>query len=110
MNVSDIPEDQYTKFAADFPFEETPDQLQAIENVFKDLSNDKPMDWVICGDVTGPKMLPLEAPGEGHGRRLAEPPGGRAHVTKMNDFAQKSPGRQHDRAADQGAAIGERHV
>ena len=46
-----IPEDQYSIFANAFPFEETPDQLQAIEQVFKDMTSDKPMDRVICGDV-----------------------------------------------------------
>lgn len=43
--------DQYEKFAASFAFEETPDQLNAIEQVMKDMSSDKPMDRVICGDV-----------------------------------------------------------
>src|SRR5690606_29911271 len=42
---------QYDKFAASFPFEETPDQLNAIEQVFADMTSDKPMDRVICGDV-----------------------------------------------------------
>lgn len=46
-----IPLEQYQTFANAFPFEETPDQLQAIEQVFKDMSSDKPMDRVICGDV-----------------------------------------------------------
>ena len=46
-----IPEDDYAKFAASFPFEETPDQLNAIEQVFNDMSLEKPMDRVICGDV-----------------------------------------------------------
>ncbi len=46
-----IPQDQYETFAAGFPFEETPDQLQAIEQVFVDMASDKPMDRVICGDV-----------------------------------------------------------
>lgn len=46
-----IPQNQYDKFAADFPFEETPDQLNAIEQVFADMSSEKPMDRVICGDV-----------------------------------------------------------
>lgn len=45
-----VPE-QYNKFAAAFPFEETPDQLQAIEQVFADMTSNKPMDRVICGDV-----------------------------------------------------------
>ena len=46
-----IAADQYATFAAAFPFEETPDQLQAIERVFADLTSTKPMDRVICGDV-----------------------------------------------------------
>lgn len=47
----ELPVAQYETFAAGFPFEETPDQLQAIENVFKDMTSDRPMDRVICGDV-----------------------------------------------------------
>lgn len=46
-----IPEEQYNAFAAAFPFEETPDQLQAINAVFADMTSSKPMDRVICGDV-----------------------------------------------------------
>lgn len=46
-----IPQEQYATFAAAFPFEETPDQLQAIEQVYADLTSQKPMDRVICGDV-----------------------------------------------------------
>lgn len=46
-----LQEDQYNLFANGFPFEETPDQLQAIEQVFKDMTSDKPMDRVVCGDV-----------------------------------------------------------
>ena len=34
-----------------FPYEETPDQMAAIEDVKKDLEDDKPMDRLICGDV-----------------------------------------------------------
>ncbi|MEO8460123.1 MAG: transcription-repair coupling factor, partial [Dokdonella sp.] len=41
----------YDPFAAAFPFEETPDQLQAIEAVITDLASPKPMDRVVCGDV-----------------------------------------------------------
>jgi transcription-repair coupling factor (superfamily II helicase) len=47
----ELAKDQYAAFAATFPFEETPDQLQAIEQVFADMTSDKPMDRVICGDV-----------------------------------------------------------
>ncbi|AVP98433.1 transcription-repair coupling factor [Ahniella affigens] len=41
----------YEQFAAAFPFEETPDQLQAIEAVIADLVSPKAMDRVVCGDV-----------------------------------------------------------
>lgn len=50
-HIYELAEDQYSTFAAQFPFEETPDQLQAIEAVFADLTSEKPMDRVICGDV-----------------------------------------------------------
>lgn len=46
-----LPESQYSTFAAAFPFEETPDQQQAIEQVVKDMTAEKPMDRLICGDV-----------------------------------------------------------
>ncbi len=42
---------QYEAFAAAFPFEETPDQLRAIEQVIADMKSDKPMDRLVCGDV-----------------------------------------------------------
>jgi len=47
----DIHTDEYNLFAGSFPFEETPDQQQAIDNVVSDMSSDKPMDRVVCGDV-----------------------------------------------------------
>lgn len=43
--------DVYTSFAADFPFEETPDQATAIEAVIGDMAGETPMDRLICGDV-----------------------------------------------------------
>lgn len=45
------PEQEYAAFAAEFPFEETIDQQKAISEVIQDLTNSKPMDRVICGDV-----------------------------------------------------------
>jgi transcription-repair coupling factor (superfamily II helicase) len=41
----------YKEFEASFEYEETPDQVQAIEEVVKDMGNSKPMDRLICGDV-----------------------------------------------------------
>ena len=46
-----IDEMQYQAFAAAFPFEETPDQQTAIDNVIRDMRSAKPMDQLICGDV-----------------------------------------------------------
>ncbi|MFK5914595.1 MAG: transcription-repair coupling factor [Woeseiaceae bacterium] len=46
-----IDEMQYNAFAAGFPFEETPDQQTAIDNVIRDMRSPKPMDQLICGDV-----------------------------------------------------------
>ncbi len=41
----------YAEFAARFPFEETDDQLNAIEDVLSDLMSGRPMDRLVCGDV-----------------------------------------------------------
>ena len=42
---------EYAGFAQAFPFEETPDQEQAIADVLADLEADTPMDRIVCGDV-----------------------------------------------------------
>ena len=47
----DSPDEQYASFAAAFPFETTPDQHDAIEDVVKDMTSDSPMDRLVCGDV-----------------------------------------------------------
>ncbi|TAL10119.1 MAG: transcription-repair coupling factor [Nitrospirae bacterium] len=39
------------EFDAAFEFEETADQLRAIEDIRRDLESEKPMDRLICGDV-----------------------------------------------------------
>lgn len=39
------------EFEALFPYQETDDQLQAIEDVKADMEIDKPMDRLVCGDV-----------------------------------------------------------
>src|SRR3954471_10900906 len=36
---------------ASFPYRETPDQRDAIENVISDMESERPMDRLICGDV-----------------------------------------------------------
>ena len=45
------PEDDYRRFAAGFPFEETPDQAAAIEAVLADMGRAQAMDRLVCGDV-----------------------------------------------------------
>ncbi|WP_152207479.1 transcription-repair coupling factor [Marinobacter changyiensis] len=47
----DNPEEAYRAFAAGFPFEETPDQQAAIEAVLDDMTGERPMDRLVCGDV-----------------------------------------------------------
>ncbi len=41
----------YDAFAAAFPFEETPDQITAIDAILHDMAAPQPMDRVVCGDV-----------------------------------------------------------
>ncbi len=41
----------YQAFADAFPFEETPDQARAIDEVLADMEAGKPMDRLVCGDV-----------------------------------------------------------
>ncbi len=43
--------DWQNEFEAAFPYQETPDQAHAIEEVKRDLEKPKPMDRLICGDV-----------------------------------------------------------
>ncbi len=45
------PEGLWDEFCARFPYEETDDQLAAIDDVVGDLGSGKPMDRLICGDV-----------------------------------------------------------
>ncbi|MFO0705912.1 MAG: transcription-repair coupling factor [Nitrospira sp.] len=41
----------YHEFEAAFEYEETPDQLKAIQDITRDLESGKPMDRLVCGDV-----------------------------------------------------------
>ena len=43
--------DEYQAFSASFPFEETPDQQQAINAVIQDMGSPNAMDRLVCGDV-----------------------------------------------------------
>ncbi|WP_043769674.1 transcription-repair coupling factor [Roseivivax isoporae] len=45
------PPGAWDAFSARFPYEETDDQLRAIEDVMADLQSGHPMDRLICGDV-----------------------------------------------------------
>lgn len=47
----EIPDAAYDRFAAAFPFEETPDQEAAIEAVIGDMTSNGVMDRLVCGDV-----------------------------------------------------------
>lgn len=42
---------EFREFEARFPFDETPDQLKAIEAVLSDLESGRVMDRLVCGDV-----------------------------------------------------------
>jgi transcription-repair coupling factor (superfamily II helicase) len=43
--------DDYNNFEANFPYQETDDQLRAIHDVIRDMQKPTPMDRLICGDV-----------------------------------------------------------
>lgn len=41
----------HREFDSFFPYEETPDQIRAIEDIKRDMESVRPMDRLICGDV-----------------------------------------------------------
>ncbi|MEX1099273.1 MAG: transcription-repair coupling factor, partial [Bacteriovoracaceae bacterium] len=45
------PDELFRDFEQKFPFQETEDQIKAIEDVIEDMTNPRPMDRLICGDV-----------------------------------------------------------
>ncbi|BCS52250.1 transcription-repair coupling factor [Geobacter sp. SVR] len=45
------PDELYREFEASFAWEETPDQLAAIQDVLADMQHTRPMDRLVCGDV-----------------------------------------------------------
>ena len=46
-----VPAGTYDEFCARFPYDETEDQLTAIDATLKDLEIGRPMDRLVCGDV-----------------------------------------------------------
>lgn len=48
FDVDDITQEE---FEAKFPYDETPDQIKAVEAVKADMESPRPMDRLICGDV-----------------------------------------------------------
>ncbi|WP_299675190.1 transcription-repair coupling factor [uncultured Roseobacter sp.] len=49
--VLEPPPGMWDAFSARFPYQETDDQLRAIEEVIGDLTSGNPMDRLVCGDV-----------------------------------------------------------
>ncbi len=49
--ILDPPPHAWEEFSARFPYQETDDQLRAIEDVVGDMTSGQPMDRLICGDV-----------------------------------------------------------
>ncbi len=45
------PDNYFREFEATFEYEETSDQLKAIDDVLSDMESERPMDRLICGDV-----------------------------------------------------------
>ncbi|MBN1258841.1 transcription-repair coupling factor, partial [Candidatus Peregrinibacteria bacterium] len=43
--------EEQQRFDAAFPYEETPGQMRAIQDVKNDMESEKPMDRLVCGDV-----------------------------------------------------------
>ncbi len=50
-HLSESSAQMFAEFEALFPYEETPDQQRAIDEVLHDLEQPRPMDRLICGDV-----------------------------------------------------------
>ena len=72
------PEGLYEEFCARFPYDETDDQLAAIEATLDDMAPGKPMDRLICGDVGFGKTEVALARGFRVGDRRLAGRGGRA--------------------------------
>ena len=49
--VLKIDDKDFDEFNAEFPYKETPDQIEAVNSIKKDIGLIKPMNRVLCGDV-----------------------------------------------------------
>ena len=49
--IMEPPPGMWDAFSARFPYQETDDQLNAIEDVLSDMASGQPMDRLVCGDV-----------------------------------------------------------
>ncbi len=49
--IMEAPDGMWDAFSARFPYQETDDQLSAIEDVLSDMASGRPMDRLVCGDV-----------------------------------------------------------
>ena len=49
--IMEPPHGMWDAFSARFPYQETEDQMRAIEDVLDDMATGRPMDRLICGDV-----------------------------------------------------------
>ena len=49
--ILEAPQDMWAAFCARFPYDETDDQLSAIDDALTDMASGTPMDRLICGDV-----------------------------------------------------------
>ena len=49
--IMEAPQEIWEAFSARFPYQETEDQLGAIEDVLGDMASGQPMDRLVCGDV-----------------------------------------------------------
>lgn len=68
----DTPEQK--RFEASFPYQETPGQIKAIEDVKRDMESGRPMDRLVCGDVGfGKTEVAMRAAFKAHeaGRQVA---------------------------------------
>jgi transcription-repair coupling factor (superfamily II helicase) len=45
------PDEEFRRFEAEFPYDETPDQEKAINDAVNDMHSPQPMDRLVCGDV-----------------------------------------------------------